>query len=405
MDFFLLLSAALGHALFWIGAVNRLHALGIRRRIVDLLTAAFFLCAAGIPIGVGVWLYATSAERPAAAVWRLLGRDGIVQTLVAAYAILCWAAAAITLLRFGWLLFLHRRPALVRFHGRRRAVIDLKSAAAHADENAHHFLTRLPLNEALRLEVIDWTIDVPRLPSALDGLSIVHLSDLHMTGRIGKAFFREIVRTSNELKPDLVALTGDLIDKQACIDWIPDTLGQLTARYGVFFVLGNHDLLTRDVSRLRQALQQCGLIDVGTASWQSEINGHPILLAGNQRPWIRDVDNEAARGLAGNVRPLHIVLSHSPDQLSWARARGADLMLAGHTHGGQIRIPPLGAIFSPCLWGVKHISGIYHLPPTILHVTRGISGGTPVRWLCPPEIARLRLRAPSAGGQRTAGTA
>ena len=89
--------------------------------------------------------------------------------------------------------------------------------------------------------------------------------------------------------------------------------------------------------------------------------------------------------------PLRIVLSHSPDQLGWARAQDADLMLAGHTHGGQIRIPPLGAIFSPSVWGVKHISGVYYSPPTILHVTRGISGGTPARWLCPPEIARLKL--------------
>jgi uncharacterized protein len=151
-------------------------------------------------------------------------------------------------------------------------------------------------------------------------------------------------------------------------------------------------------------LQQCGLIDVGTASQQFEINGHPIVMTGNQRPWIRDVDSEAARGLAGDVHPLHIVLSHSPDQLAWARAQGADLMLAGHTHGGQIRIPPLGAIFSPCLWGVKHISGIYHVPPTILHVTRGISGGTPVRWLCPPEIAHLKLKAVPASSQRTGDT-
>ena len=68
-------------------------------------------------------------------------------------------------------------------------------------------------------------------------------------------------------------------------------------------------------------------------------------------------------------------------------------MLAGHTHGGQIRIPPLGAIFSPTTKGVKYISGVFYVPPTILHVTRGLSGDIPVRWNCPPEIAHLRLRA------------
>ena len=68
-------------------------------------------------------------------------------------------------------------------------------------------------------------------------------------------------------------------------------------------------------------------------------------------------------------------------------------MLAGHTHGGQIRIPPLGAIFSPTWRGVRYVSGIFYAPPTILHVTRGVSGDVPVRWNCPPEIALLRLRA------------
>jgi predicted MPP superfamily phosphohydrolase len=407
MDLFLLLSALLGHAFLWIGLVNRLHALGIWRRIVDLLTAIFFLCAVTIPITVGIRLYETSFQRPTTASWGLLGNgDGGTQTLIATYSVACWGIAAITLLRFACFSFLHRTPPLVRFHGRRRAAIDLNAAAADPKENAHHFLARLPLNEILRLDVSDWTIDVPRLAPALDGLSIVHLSDFHFTGRVGKAFFREVVRTANELQPDLIALTGDLVDSRACIDWIPDTLGRLTARYGVYFILGNHDLLTRDVPRLRRLLEQSGLVDLGSQTRQIEINGHPILLTGNERPWIKqqrtgsahETPPPAARGFAGtaSASPLRIVLSHSPDQLGWARKQDADLMLAGHTHGGQIHIPPLGAIFSPSVWGVKHISGVYYSPPTILHVTRGISGDTPARWLCPPEIARLTLRSAMA---------
>ena len=90
-----------------------------------------------------------------------------------------------------------------------------------AEENSHHLLARLPLNEILRLDVTDWTLDVPRLAPALDGLSIVHLSDFHFTGRVGKAFFREVVRTSNELQPDLVALTGDLVDRRRASTGFP----------------------------------------------------------------------------------------------------------------------------------------------------------------------------------------
>ena len=158
--------------------------------------------------------------------------------------------------------------------------------AAGAGENSHHFLARLPLNEILRLEVSEWMLDVPRLPPALDGLSIVHLSDFHFTGRVGKAYFREVVRISNELQPDLVALTGDIVDKPACLDWIADTLGRLAARHGVYFILGNHDLRLGDVGRVRRTLEQSGLVDLGGQQRRIEIDGHPVLLAGNERPWI-----------------------------------------------------------------------------------------------------------------------
>jgi uncharacterized protein len=398
MDLFLLLAALLGHAFFWIGLVNRLHAVGIWRWVIKSCTAVFFLWMAACPIAVAVWFYKHGDGRPVATLWAYSTADSVVLKLIAAYIIFCWIAAATTAIRFAGFLFLHRTPSLVRYRGSRWAAIDLKSAAGDAHEDSHHFLAHLPFNEILRLHVTDWTLDVPRLAPALDGLSIVHLSDFHLTGQIGKAFFREVVRASNELQPDIVALTGDLMDAAEFIDWISDTLGQLTARHGVFFVLGNHDLFTRDIPRLRRTLEASGLIDLGGRTRQIEINGQPILLTGNERPWIKEASQPAADsvpllGTSSVAGPLRIVLSHSPDQLGWARKQNADLMLAGHTHGGQIRIPPLGAIFSPSLWGVKHISGIYYQPPTILHVTRGVSGVTPARWFCPPEIARLTLRA------------
>jgi len=389
MDLFLLLLALLGHAFFWIGLVNRLHALGIRRRIIKLITATCFAFAAIIPIGIAAWLYTKSPERLTIAPWRTAADGTGPNGFIRVYAIACWMVASATLLRLVWLRWLVPTPPLVRFHGKRRAKIDPRSAEFSAEETSHHLFTRLPLNEVLRLDVTDWTLDVPRLAPALDGLSIVHLSDFHFTGRVGKAYFREVVRTSNELQPDLVALTGDLVESAACLDWIPDTLGQLSARYGVYYVLGNHDLLTRDVPRLRRMLEQSGLIDLGGRQRQIRINGQPVLLAGSELPWINN--QPTACGFAGPLPPLRIVLAHTPDKLGWARTHNADLMLAGHTHGGQICIPPLGAIFSPSAWGVKHISGIYYSPPTILHVTRGVSGDRPVRWNCPPEIARLKL--------------
>ncbi len=386
MDLFLLLLALLGHAFVWIGLINRLHSLGVRRWIIDLLTGVCFFVAGMIPIGIAAWLYVRGPEGPTIAPWRAGGPSDFI----AVYAIVCWAVASLTLLRLVWLRYLLPTPPPVRFHGKRRTKIDPRSPEFDVAETSHHLFARLPLNEILRLDVSDWMLDVPRLAPALDGLSIVHLSDFHLTGRVGKAYFREVVRNSNELQPDLLALTGDLVESKAYLDWIPDTLGQLRARYGVFFVLGNHDLRTRDVPRLRRILEQSGLIDLGGRRRQIQINGQPVVLIGNELPWTKH-EPAAACGFAESGMPLRIVLSHSPDQFGWARAQDADIMLAGHTHGGQICIPPFGAIFSPSAWGVKHVAGIYYSPPTILHVTRGISGDTPVRWRCPPEIAHLRL--------------
>ena len=222
---------------------------------------------------------------------------------------------------------------------------------------------------------------------------------------MGKAYFHEVVRISNELQPDLVCMTGDIVDRSACLDWIPDTLGRLTARHGVYFILGNHDRRV-DAGRLRRMLEQSGLVSLGGRWLPIEIGGAPVLLAGNERPWfdgpVRVRANAPPAWRAtwrgshrDDLRSLRIVLAHTPDQFAWARSHDADLMLAGHTHGGQIRIPPLGAIFSPTAEGVKYISGVFYVPPTILHVTRGVSGDIPVRWNCRPEIAHLRLRQPS----------
>ena len=389
MDLLLLLLALAGHAFFWIGLVNRLHSLGFRRRIVHLFTMACFFAAGMIPLCIAAWLYAESPAGLTLTPWRANAGGNFSSGFIGVYTVICWAAASVTLVRLVWLRYLVPVPTVVRFHGKRRAQIAPRSAEFDAEETAHHIFTRLPLNEMLRLDVTDWMLDVPRLPAALDGLSIVHLSDFHLTGRVGKAFFREVVRTSNELQPDLVALTGDLMESTACFDWIPDTLEQLKARYGVFFVLGNHDVRSGDVSRLRKMLEQSGLVDLGGRRRQIQINGQAVELLGNELPWIKHPPT--ACGFAEPVPSLRIVLSHSPDQLGWAKSQGADLMLAGHTHGGQICIPPFGAILSPSASGVKHVAGVYYSPPTILHVTRGVSGDTPVRWRCPPEIAHLKL--------------
>jgi predicted MPP superfamily phosphohydrolase len=253
----------------------------------------------------------------------------------------------------------------------------------------------LPGNEVLWLEEVDRGVELARLPEPLEGLSILHLSDLHWTGQVGKSYFAELVQRCNLRQPDLAVITGDFVDTEACLDWVPDTLAKLRTRWGAYFVLGNHDRRV-DSGRLRSTLEDAGLVDLGGRWMEVEIRGERIVLAGNEAPWLRP-PAELHGAPPSSVRggPFRIALAHSPDQLGWARREEVDLLLVGHTHGGQVCVPGIGPIFSPCWCGVRYIRGSYLALPTVMHVTQGISAELPVRFHCYPEAAMLVLHAAS----------
>jgi hypothetical protein len=89
---------------------------------------------------------------------------------------------------------------------------------------------------------------------------------------------------------------------------------------------------------------------------------------------------------------FRIFLSHTPDNINWACRNSIDLMLSGHNHGGQVRLPGFGPVYSPSVYGCHFASGVFWEPPTLLYVSRGISGKHPLRWNCLPELTRLILR-------------
>lgn len=386
----LLLFALVGHAFLWVAAINRVHGMGAVGWRKDAATVVGFAGLLLIPVGYGFWL-ARTGWTPIAP-----GTGGLLAWAALAYLGLCCGGAVVATV--GWLRrhVLHRPPLVLRYHRSRVFDVPEISPDRTTPEDQHHFLVRLPGNEVLQLDVAERAVEVPRLPRALDGLSVVHLSDLHFSGRVGKSYFEEVVRQSNAFQPDLVAVTGDLVDKPACLGWAPEILGKLTARAGVYFVLGNHDRQV-DSRRLRQLLGEAGLVDLGGRWQEVEIRGRQVVLAGNELPWFSPAaDLAQAPPRRDEGLPFRIALAHSPDQLAWARGHDVDLLLAGHTHGGQIRLPFIGPVFTPCRVGVKYAWGVYHAPPTILHVTRGVSGEFPVRMNCPPEMVHLVLHAPPA---------
>ncbi|MGA2032614.1 MAG: metallophosphoesterase [Thermoguttaceae bacterium] len=392
MNVLLLFLALVGHGVLWVALINRIHAQGWPRRLINVLTVACFAALFLIPLAFGAWLLLRGASVPTTLELAALKRPGVLAAFL--YAMACWLGAGMVIHDWVWRHVLHRPPAVLRFHRSRK--VALSPPRPDHEDHAHHPLVRMPGNESLRLELTERAVSMSRLPPALDGLAIVHISDFHFSGRVGKAYFQEIVRASNELEPDLVAVTGDLVDSSRCIDWIPDTLGRLRGRHGVYFILGNHDVGHHiDTPRLLKVCQESGMVYLGGRWLKLTLRGREVLLAGNELPWLPTAaDMRDCPPRDGG--PLRIIFSHSPDQLQWARANDADLMLAGHTHGGQIRLPLIGPIFSPSRMGVRYASGLFHAPPTILHVSRGVSGKLPVRMNCPPEMTHLVLHV--AGG-------
>lgn len=267
-------------------------------------------------------------------------------------------------------------------------VRDLKAelGGAPVGEGPYRWMTELPGNEVFRLQVTQRDVIIPRLPAAWDGLSILHFSDAHFIGTVGRPYFERVVEHAQGLSADLICFTGDLLDDMELAAWLPETLGRLQAPLGRFYILGNHDWQL-DMDAIRVALNQLGWHDVSVVERQIERDGHTLHLAGSEYPWIdRQPTFETAPDAA-----LRILLSHTPDNLARARRDRVDLMLSGHNHGGQIRLPVIGPVYCPSRFGCYYSEGLFFESPTLLHVSRGLAGRHPLRYGCLPEITKLVL--------------
>lgn len=372
-----------GHFALWVMVINRLHATGLPRLLIKALDKLIYLAVLGVPIAI-VCLILTAPQSESLTVG---------QALAGSYYFVCLSTAFVA--------------AGTWFDRRRLWKLDNASLISNhtAVHNAANDLgyrpvfgwpTRLaaalPGNQIFELNVNVKTLRLPTLPAALDGLSITHLSDIHMTGRLTQPFFDYVVDRANELDSDLVCITGDIVEKAHCVPWIKPTLGRLASRHGKFFVLGNHDKRLRDVAAARRALVEVDLVDLGGRWLWHNVRGERLLLAGNEVPWFGPAPNMTQAEMSkGGQPPFRLLLSHSPDQIAWARRHGFDLMLAGHNHGGQICLPLLGPLVAPSYFGVKYASGLFQEGPTLMHVSRGISGLEPLRFNCPPELTKLVL--------------
>jgi predicted MPP superfamily phosphohydrolase len=219
-------------------------------------------------------------------------------------------------------------------------------------------------------------------------LTILHLTDLHLCGTPDRAFYHVVMERCLQWGvPDLLALTGDVIDSEWHHRWIVPVLGKLRWNLGAFVILGNHDSW-RDVTLIRRRLRKVGMNVIGNGWQQIDVRGEPMIVIGHEGPWFTPIP-DLANCPEGIFR---LLLSHTPDNISWARANHIDLMLAGHVHGGQIRLPVLGSVFVPSRYSRRFDCGTFYLAPTVMHVGRGLSGQHPLRFFCKPEVTRIVLR-------------
>lgn len=378
----LILLLSVGHGALWIGINNRWHGVGLPRTIIKTGSLLLYAVLFGLPVVVVGRLYADSATSGSSGAIHLTGN------WASAYLGLCAIVAGLHIPVWAFRRWQQMSlPENVRHT--HEDVVDIAQAlgAPPTTSPRTKLFCKLPYNHLWEIHVSNYEVALAGLPSELEGLSICHISDLHISNRIERPYYEEIVSLVNATRPDIIALTGDVCDKFNRIPWIVPTLGPLEARVAKLSVLGNHDLRTGDVPGVRAALDEAGFCDVGGRVTQ--VGNLPLIVAGNEYPWfpqsVPRIDSLPAQS-------LKLLLSHSPDQFGWGQRHQFDLMLAGHTHGGQIRFPLLGPIVCPSLHGTKYASGFFEAGPTLLHVSRGTGSLFPYRLNCRPQVVKLVLR-------------
>jgi len=373
-----------GHAKLLAIAENYVHGFALGRPLLQRIRAVHNVLLFGIPAWALLSCGSLGFQRTSVAWWLELS---VGWQLWMAWGGMGAVVLALSAVRY----WTYHPPACQSAYQSRVIDIQARVNESLVGTGRARWLALLPWNEQFTLEVNEKTYHLPRLPAAWDGLSIVHFSDLHLRGSVTRRYFEEVMAEAVELRGDIVAFTGDLLDHPSCLEWVPSTLGRLSAPLGCYFVLGNHDWYLPVVNEVRELLRSHGWTDLAGRVMELNRDGARLILAGTELPWMGE-----APPVSG-VRPsvsdtFSILLSHGPDQIDWARKHNIELMLAGHTHGGQIRLPILGPVYSPSRYSCRYASGVFWRSPTLMHVTRGISGREPIRYRCRPELTRLVLR-------------
>jgi predicted MPP superfamily phosphohydrolase len=362
-----------GHVSLFVVVTNVLHASGVSERALDLLNLLLLGALVAIS-GLMIW-------HPVVGPWSSW------PWILRGYGLTCLATALVGLPLTTLLRHARRLPAGVSGTA---SEVDLTVVERKEDligTGKHAWMLRLPGNESFRLKKVEWEIAIPNLPVEWDGLSLVHLTDLHFSPSFRRRFFEVVADEAAGWDADIVAFTGDLLDHDATHDWIEPVMSRLRGRLGTFAILGNHDL-AHDPRKIRQALARAGFADLEGRWVRLEMEGGSLAVGGTSYPWGPTLDHRAMP-----EADFRLMLSHTPDRFAGAARAGIDLVLSGHNHAGQIRLPLIGPVFMPSLYSRRFDRGFFRSGRSLLYVSQGIAGKHPVRYGdCFPELTRIVLR-------------
>lgn len=255
-----------------------------------------------------------------------------------------------------------------------------------------------------RLVVEEVDLPMPDLPANLAGIRVVQITDIHIGPQLRAARLGRFVERVNQLEPDLIAITGDIFDfdpafiEEGCVE-----LGRLRARHGVYAVLGNHDVYT-GADAVSEGLESIAGICVLRDSWEClSIDGAELYVLGIEDPgWSPRSQNLTSSALESLARAVprdaaRLLLMHRPNYFDQVADLGLPAALAGHTHGGQITLPPPAHHHNVSRITTPFTRGFFQNGNSVLYVSRGMGvGGIPVRLNCPREISLLTLRPAAA---------
>jgi uncharacterized protein len=232
-------------------------------------------------------------------------------------------------------------------------------------------------------------VPIANLPDAFEGYRIVQLSDLHVYEDTSEEHAHNAVRVALGLAPDLIVITGDFVSEWVDAPRVLKTILPLTAPDGVWVIMGNHDHWV-DVDAVRQVISGTTIRELRNESIAIQRSGESLWLAGVDDIWTEFHDLSAALHDVPQGAPL-VLLAHEPDYADEVYPLGrVSLQLSGHSHGGQVEFPFVGAPVVPYL-GEKYVRGLRKLGDMWLYTNRGVGNLMPIRLNCRPEVTEITL--------------